>query len=277
MRTSLAVLYSWQLPLSIAASSLSAIHWANINSDFPPILGNATCKYNQRHDHNQLLTSSFFDTCPQVTESFSREKLDGPWTYGPGCASLNASEYMCGYTNPTHSNGRGLTIFTKPHIAKTIASRLSDPLEATETRPPYDIKPLPGRGFGVVANRTIIKGEVIFAWPIVGIFRNSAFVWPGEKPYEDMKRSIHQAVSHLPQASQHLIFKLGHHDPNADPLLGILDTNTFAAEFGGEDHMVIVPETARMNHDCRPKWVVPPPTDYVLMRSARCTTLTIIL
>jgi len=38
-----------------------------------------------------------------------------------------------------------------------------------------------------------------------------------------------------------------------DEIMERINTNAFAGEFEGEPHFMLYPETALMNHDCRPK------------------------
>jgi len=37
-----------------------------------------------------------------------------------------------------------------------------------------------------------------------------------------------------------------------DPIMERINTNAFSGEFEGENHFLMYPETAKMNHDCRP-------------------------
>lgn len=283
MRTFPAAVCASHLVLLTAASGLHDIPWTNSNSHshFAPLLENITCQHEHHHDENQLLLSSSLETCPHALEPPSITIPQPGWTYSPDCTGKNITEKLCGYTNPTYLNNRGLAIFTQPRIAQQIVANLWVDEEAfpAENPPPYEVRPLAGKGFGVIANRTIIKGEELFAWPAVGVFRHSAFVWPHEAPYEEYRQLIHKTVANLPQKSRDSIFGLSRHDPETDQLLGNLDTNTFAAQFGGEDHFVIVPETARMNHDCRPKYVpfVSFLTSHSNTKIVRCTTSTSIL
>ena len=48
----------------------------------------------------------------------------------------------------------------------------------------------------------------------------------------------------LPQKSRDMFWSTAAHDENADEVIGRPLTNTFDAKFGGEDHSIIVPETA---------------------------------
>jgi hypothetical protein len=97
---------------------------------------------------------------------------------------------------------------------------------------------------GVIANRTIAPGEELFAHRITGIYHYDAFVWPSSPSYDGLLPLFHKSASQLPEKTMKLLYGLGKHDPEADLTVGILDTNTFAGVFGGEDHMALVPETA---------------------------------
>lgn len=41
------------------------------------------------------------------------------------------------------------------------------------------------------------------------------------------------------------------HNESEEPHIDKIYTNTFGEDFGDEEHSLVVPETARMNHDCR--------------------------
>jgi hypothetical protein len=42
------------------------------------------------------------------------------------------------------------------------------------------------------------------------------------------------------------------HNETEEPYIERIYTNTFGEDFGGEEHSIVIPETARLNHDCRP-------------------------
>ena len=94
---------------------------------------------------------------------------------------------------------------------------------------------------GVVANRTIEKGERLFGHSIIGIFHDDAF---GEANYPEYESLFHDAVDQLPVDTNEKFWNLAAHESGVDGVVGRLNTNTFFALFGGEGHKVIVPETA---------------------------------
>ena len=61
-----------------------------------------------------------------------------------------------------------------------------------------------------------------------------------------------QAVDTLPPHSKEMLLNMAAHDETQEPYIEKIYTNSFGEDFGGEEHSIVVPETARLNHDCRP-------------------------
>ncbi|KAG9247959.1 hypothetical protein BJ878DRAFT_413818 [Calycina marina] len=177
------------------------------------------------------------------------------------CTPANsARDQMCVYTSPSFANNRGISVLTAPSIAAEIANYPSLLKPATRHPKalfpaPFETRQLPGRGMGVIANRTIERGERIFAHAVVGIFNTEAFLTYDDEGYEEVEELFHLAIDQLPTDVGRLVLDLASHEEEqgmeVDGVIGRLNTNMFQATFGDEDHTVIVPETARMNHDCR--------------------------
>lgn len=60
------------------------------------------------------------------------------------------------------------------------------------------------------------------------------------------------AVGQLPPFAKQLFMDMVAHNESEKQIIERIYTNTFGEDFGGEGHSVDVPETARLNHDCRP-------------------------
>ena len=174
-----------------------------------------------------------------------------PWIEEVITCTTNASTEYCTYHTPEFANNRGLSVVTKPEIASKIATFQSVVTPATKTPerafpPPFEIKELPGRGLGVIANRTIERGERLFAHAVMGIFHNDMFYNHKTPHYREYESLFHDAVDHLPNDSNKIFWELASHEEEngVDGVIGRLNTNVFAITIGGEDHSAIVPETA---------------------------------
>ncbi|RDL40775.1 uncharacterized protein BP5553_00754 [Venustampulla echinocandica] len=233
----------------------------------------------QRHDqHNYVPLADSLHTCPKVStepikwpagaENSSThiplctrlpESYDTPTRTSWGAESLLAEqgEPYCLFTSTSFYDGRGISVLTKPSIARQIMSMPVFNLGAApklfqSAPPPFEIKYVQGKGMGVIANRTIFRGERLFARPIVGIFHNDAFLDMEMEEYELRTTLIERGVDQLPDDARERVNAMIGKAGAKNDLVGKLDVNAFAEDFGGEEHSIVVPETARMNHDCRP-------------------------
>jgi hypothetical protein len=185
-----------------------------------------------------------------------------PWTIAPTCLpDTTDDEKFCVFTSKSFWGGRGITILTKPSIAKEMAQlpAFTNPTNNTSSLsendprdPPFVVAAIPGRGMGLIANRTIERGDLIKAHAGVAIFHNDCV----DKSFDDylphkeelMKLSVNQ----LPPYTRDLFLAMAAHNESEEPYIEKIYTNTFGEDFGEEEHSLVVPETARMNHDCRP-------------------------
>jgi hypothetical protein len=139
-----------------------------------------------------------------------------------------------------------LPAFTKP------TNNTSSLSENDSRDPPFYVTAIPGRGMGLIANRTIERGDLIKAHAGVAIFHNDCV----DKAFDDylphkealMKLSVNQ----LPPYTRALFLAMAAHNESEEPYIEKIYTNTFGEDFGDEEHSLVIPETARMNHDCRP-------------------------
>jgi hypothetical protein len=140
-----------------------------------------------------------------------------------------------------------LPTFTHPSNTTQASLSENDPRD-----PPFIIASIPGRGMGLIANRTIERGDLIKAHPGIAIFHNDCV----DKSFSDY--ASHKAplmrlsVDQLPSPTRRLFLSMAAHNESEEPYIEKIYTNTFGEDFGDEDHSLVVPETARMNHDCRP-------------------------
>jgi hypothetical protein len=219
--------------------------YTDVNVNKQP--NNSTCS---PFDRTGLLSlTPHLQICQQSPCPFSSSATPEPWTH-PQVCTTNTTTLFCVYTSSNIYNGRGISIVTKPHIALRIAS-----FSAFTAQPkppellfpaPFSIEHVPGKGMGVVANRTIQRGESIFAHPIIGIFHNDAFLTPKSKGFGEVTGLFHQAVDQLPDEARAKFMRMAAYREGEDyePIIEKLNTNTFGEDFAGEEHSIVVPETA---------------------------------
>ncbi|CZT13533.1 uncharacterized protein RAG0_17029 [Rhynchosporium agropyri] len=144
----------------------------------------------------------------------------------PQCIAVpGSSSSYCVFAFPEFAQGRGFVIIASPWIAPAIesaAATFRPSVKANDHEYFYE-KPLPGRGIGLISNHTFRKGDLIMAaTPLLLVQEH--------------------ALSELPEAERHQIQQLA------------IAALPLHAKFGSnkEGFGIVVPEAARLNHDCRP-------------------------
>lgn len=164
----------------------------------------------------------------------------------------------CVYSN-RHFSG-GIVVITNSENARRI-SELPDTTGASSGTgpPPFYAAEIPGKGTGLVANRTIRRGEPIMVWqPTFMVHRRLA----DDLSPEEHRRILDAALLRLPAARRRAFHRqlgqFGGHRAS-----DILLTNSFQMDVGegkgegegeGEEghHLGNFPDVSRFNHDCRP-------------------------
>jgi hypothetical protein len=167
------------------------------------------------------------------------------WSTSPECFD----EY-CVYTNNDFL-GQGISLVTTARNRDRVAHiQLSE----TVSRPDYEktrIVDIPAKGKGLVATRTIRRGERIMAVSPALLVHRNAFM---ELPLNDFSSLMDMAVNSLlkPKRESYLAqaSTMGGHKT-----IDILFTNSFQVALGDHDgfHYGNFPDASILNHDCRPK------------------------
>ncbi|RDW70391.1 hypothetical protein BP5796_08788 [Coleophoma crateriformis] len=194
------------------------------------------------------------ESCTHSRVDVQNTPVYHPWTHKPRCTPKNGlNETYCVYTNSNFADGRGISFLTSPLVAKEIINlpAFTNP-EIPEnvntfTDPPWEVRNIPGRGNGLFATRTLYRGEEILAATPVGVYMSDAFPVDYGLGYQ----YLNTAYKQLPKATREKVMMMAAHNAG-DPIMERVNTNSFSGEFGGEPHFIVYPETARMNHDCRP-------------------------
>jgi hypothetical protein len=105
---------------------------------------------------------------------------------------------------------------------------------------------------GLIANGTIERGDLLKAHAGAAIFHNDCV----DKSFDDYlphKEGLMKlAVNQLPPPTRDLFLAMAAHNESEEPYIEKIYTNTFGEDFGNEEHSLVVPETAKINHNCRP-------------------------
>ncbi|PMD45390.1 SET domain-containing protein [Hyaloscypha variabilis F] len=177
-----------------------------------------------------------------------------PWTHKKQCLEdeENYQEY-CVYTNAKFANERGISFFTTRSIAKQVESLpafsergLYDNVNKFDN-PPWEVRRIPGRGNGLFATRKLNRGDEIIAATPVGVYHRDAFIADKLIDYQYLRKTFDQ----MPNATREIILRTAANNPG-DPIMERINTNAFLGEFEDAPHFLFYPETALMNHDCRP-------------------------
>jgi hypothetical protein len=169
-----------------------------------------------------------------------------PWTREPKCITdKDTMETFCVYTSGRFANGRGISFFTTPSIAKRVEELPAFKEQGIYEKAnvfddaPWEIRNIPGRGNGLFATRTLHRGDEIIVDTPVGVFQSDAFF----ADYGIGYKYLHIAFDQLPKKTRDIFMRTAAHSPG-DPLMERINTNAFAGDFEGAPHFLMYPETA---------------------------------
>ncbi|KAK4443950.1 hypothetical protein QBC34DRAFT_309963 [Podospora aff. communis PSN243] len=206
--------------------------------------------------------------CPNGTDCDYAHKHK--WTYSEPCyrGNITAQDY-CVFTDNEFAEGRGTSFVMTRRRADYIATTpaftdpqdipgLNQDLKRTMA-PKYDKKEFPGKGWGLVANQFIARGEMIMA--------NTASLMIDYRVFDELTRDQYVklqtfAVDYLPEKHREAVLALSTHGQTFDSHEALVEkigeTNAFDIDPDDGDEIqdhgffVVFPEIARFNHDCRP-------------------------
>ncbi|RYP10565.1 hypothetical protein DL765_008069 [Monosporascus sp. GIB2] len=144
--------------------------------------------------------------------------------------------------------GGGIVLITSQRNANIVSS-LPTALDAHEASPPpFYAADIPGKGVGLIANRTIRRGEFIMVRSPTMMVQVAAHL--GLDP-ENRDMLYKEALSRLPKRAQDsFMSQMGRNIGEK------IDMNAFQLYVDGRNesssHLSCYPEVSRFNHDCRP-------------------------
>ncbi|KAK2055798.1 hypothetical protein LY76DRAFT_483871, partial [Colletotrichum caudatum] len=192
-----------------------------------------------------------------------------PWTREPVCVGPKAAgrgAALCAFVKEDFRGEAGLLVVTSPEIAAAGHSIIedSDPrwvvgggggsskvaaaAARSHTPSPFEVREVPGKGLGAVANATIRAGDVVL--------RERPVLLQLTEPAGPVGRMralwvLEEGFVRLPPEDQRRVFDLSR-SAGGHVLEDVIRTNTFGAAFGGVGHLGLFPRAARINHACMP-------------------------
>ncbi|KAK1968369.1 SET domain-containing protein [Colletotrichum sublineola] len=176
------------------------------------------------------------------------------WTGPHGCVGS-----YCLYANRDFADGRGIVIISTPKNVQKVRdlekNLQSQPLEEdpSSRAPPFEIKEVEGKGLGMIANKTLARGDnVMLKTPV--LLAHRAFI--ERTPAVDQHALLGAVVGFLPPRTRDgFLSQMGHF--GGHQVSDIMATNSFQMDIGGGaqgdgHHYGNYPEVSRYNHDCRP-------------------------
>ncbi|KAH7070129.1 hypothetical protein FB567DRAFT_564860 [Paraphoma chrysanthemicola] len=204
------------------------------------------------------LSCTFFGGALALSSKDSRVTAsrtpDFPWTFWPECFTNEKNEEpYCVFSHEGFASGRGIFILTQKEFAWAM---LEKPAFTTPSvldninkfdNPPFEQHDFPGKGRGLVANKTLHRGDQIFASTPILISDTDS--WSLDNA--ERLALLYRGVETLPPKSQSRFWALmGHFED--DPVDDRINTNNFDVTIDGISHSALFPEIAMLNHDCRP-------------------------
>ncbi|KAF1941694.1 SET domain-containing protein [Clathrospora elynae] len=223
------------------------------------ILHNGECQLST-YDTSSTITLGYQSNISHITQTLedSRETAsrikDFPWNFSPECFSTEATEEpYCVFSDQNFASGRGIFIITTKTLAYAMLEKDAFTRPETLSRmnhfenPPFYKHDFPGKGRGLVANKTLQRGDQLFASTPILITDPDLY----DLPNSERLALMHRGIETLPVASQRVFWELmGHTDD--DPIDDRINTNNFEIAIDGVSQSALFPEIAMLNHDCRP-------------------------
>ncbi|EGG02383.1 uncharacterized protein MELLADRAFT_66419 [Melampsora larici-populina 98AG31] len=173
--------------------------------------------------------------------------------------SFPGEEEHCLYVDTDFSDGRGISIFTRPSILRDEISQLpvfnsnsNVVTKADRASVPFAITPLPGKGNGALATRVISKGELIISDHAATVIDMETSAY-NRQNFDDICVLAFDLLPYSTQSRLRKLDSVGH--TRAALVQSAIERNAFESHHGGDErvlHYAVVPEPSIFNHECRP-------------------------
>jgi hypothetical protein len=194
-------------------------------------------------EHGNSVYDDLTRSQPPVREN---ETTHSPWASRTSCIQdLNGPDKHCAFSKPTFARNRGISIVAMPDVVERIFQmppfqdpRIHENL-TSNSDPPFVITQLPGRGTGVVASRTLHRGDRIFMETPALLVHAKVYDFLDDDvlPLQDL------AVEGLPNKTRNLFMGLWG-EWGGNQVDDIINTNSFALELldQKETFSMVIPE-----------------------------------
>ena len=182
-----------------------------------------------------------------------------PWSIPPTCFGPKKGgkgSKLCVYTATRHWAGGPVSVITTPEVAANLASYILDPgvpwlerdrgvpfggeVRAAGSSEPFEVREIPGKGFGVVATRFIPKNTILMGeMPVMLSIMEDVEAWESR----DFMKLLHRAANQLPRREQDEVMGLARQNKGYI-VYDILNTNTFQVAVDRVAHSGLYPGIA---------------------------------
>jgi hypothetical protein len=158
---------------------------------------------------------------------------DGAWSSQPECAmDLNNAEAYCAFTSRSFANGRGISIVTTPgqmseilELPAFVDHSIHVKLDVNDySSPAFAAHEIPNHGIGLIANRTIARGETLMTFTPAFLITDDVYTEVNESERHRLQR---HAFDQLPEPLRSTAYGLAVQGQDIDRIDDILDTNSF--------------------------------------------------
>ncbi|KAF2840709.1 SET domain-containing protein [Patellaria atrata CBS 101060] len=213
------------------------------------------------NSHSSNVTSTDDEEIFNEDASSTLERKHSLWPYEPLCTGLRKGldEELCIYTNAEFAGGRGISIFTTRKIAESFKSlppfhspEVLDGINKPTTA--WSTRKMPNKGIGMVAESKFQRGNrILVTTPVLLAHMDFAMADEDVFPVLEREAFLRKAVDQLPTRTRDAFLSLATLF-NAPHLVvqDVMKTNAFEIQVGGQMHLAVFPEAARINHDCGP-------------------------
>jgi hypothetical protein len=195
-------------------------------------------------------------TCPLPEDDTTGLRHGTVWTHEPFCLSLTSTaRKFCVYTSSAFNLNRGISIIALPESAATLNDAVRDAKNAWNARLhladaegdevdelPYEVRPISGRGLGVVARRPIRQFEVFMSSFPSLVIDDEFFPLNGTPPAES-ERLFSRALEQLPGSGKDRVVKLAT-NRGGHIVADVVNTNAFGIDLNGRKTKGLFPEVA---------------------------------
>ncbi|KAF9873550.1 het domain protein [Colletotrichum karsti] len=175
------------------------------------------------------------------------------WTGPHGCAGN-----YCLFANRGYAGGRGVVIISTPENVQKLKKMeegldMQSEKDPSSSNPPFRITEVEGKGLGMIANKSLARGDTVMLKTAV-LIAHRAFI--EHTPPEEQRPLLDAVAGHLPSSTRETFLgQMGHF--GGHKVTDIMQTNSFQMDLGGGaqgdgHHYGNFPEVSRYNHDCRP-------------------------